>query len=107
MSLLSLNGWSRETTTWVTHAVATAFVPYIASVFLPFKLIAAAVVASAIAAYFVFKKEPDDRAEHLGIGDYDTPNAQGVTPRIDRWGDTIGPVAVAVTYWLSVLLTYM
>lgn len=97
---------SIQTTTWITHAIATAFVPFVLGIVFQ-SLLLSTLVATILAGYFVFVREPADEAKHRAIGNYDVPDAQGITPRIDQWGDVLGPISVAVTYWLALLLTYV
>lgn len=59
---------------------------------------AAVLMSGFFAAYFVLIREARDERAHKERGDWDTPSAQGVTPRIDQWGDLIGPVTVFVTF---------
>ena len=93
----------RDTQTWIEHAAIVAFGSFVVGA-VNHSLGFAVVISWVFAAYFVFVRERLDEWNHKIDGDWDTPSAQGVTPRIDQWGDMLGPVAVAVTYTLAWVL---
>ena len=94
----------RDTQTWVEHACIVAFGSFVAGA-VNASLGFAAITAWFLAAYFVFVREVLDEAAHKAEGDWDIASPQGVTPRIDQWGDLLGPCAVAVTYALAWVLS--
>ena len=85
--------------TWVEHALicvgASSLVGLVSG------LGAAAFASVMWALYFTFVREALDEKLHKLDGDWDTPSASGVTPRIDQWGDLIGPWTAAVTFVIS------
>ena len=93
----------RDTSTWIEHALIAAFGSFVGGA-VNASLGFAVVTAWFLAGYFVLVREVRDEARHREDGDWDTPSPQGVTPRIDQWGDLLGPVAVAVTYTLAWVL---
>ncbi len=96
--------WTKQTTSWVNHALVTLLVPFALAWLAEDRHRAAAFFAALIALVFGVIKEREDKARHLAKGDYDKPDGQGITPRIDRWGDTLGPAVVAFAYFLAWLL---
>ena len=100
---------TRQTTTWITHALFTAVAPFLVSWGMPehIRPLFLACAANIILGYFLVFREPANERAHREVGDYDTPDEQGITPRIDQWGDLIGPAAVALAYTLSMLIHYL
>ena len=93
----------RDTQTWIEHACICAFGSFAVGA-VNHSLGFAVLIAWVLAAYFVLVRETIDELGHKIDGDWDTPSTQGVTPRIDQWGDMLGPCAVAVTYTLAWVL---
>ena len=93
----------RDTQTWIEHACIVAFGSFVVGA-VNASLGFAVVASWVLAAYFVLVRETIDELGHKIDGDWDVPSPQGVTPRIDAWGDMLGPVAVAVTYALAWVL---
>lgn len=97
-----------QTTTWITHSVGVWLVPLLIALFIPGnKLLWATGIATVMGWYFTFHREPMDKLKHQLAGDYDTPDEQFITPRVDRVGDTLGPAAVTLTYWAACLLSWL
>ena len=94
-----------DTHTWVEHAAIATIGPFIVGL-INGSLGLAAFSACFLLVYFVAIREYLDRKLHIAKGDWDTPSAHdGVTPRVDRWGDLVGPVTAAVTYVLAWILS--
>ena len=94
----------RDTSTWFEHAAIATLGPFGVG-FVNHSLGLAAFAACALLVYFVAIREYLDRKLHLARGDWDTPSSRdGVTPRVDRWGDLVGPTTAAVTYTLAWVL---
>jgi len=94
-------GMKRDTSTWAEHAAIATLGPFAVGL-VNHSLGLVAFAAWALLAYFVGIREYLDRKMHLARGDWDTPSARdGVTPRVDRWGDLVGPVTAAVAYTLA------
>ena len=93
-----------DTSTWAEHAAIATIGPFVVG-WVNGSLGLAAFAAVALLAYFVVIREYLDRKLHLARGDWDTPSATDhVTPRVDRWGDLVGPATAAVTYTLAWVL---
>ena len=93
-----------DTSTWAEHAAIATIGPFVVG-WLNGSLGLAAFAACALLAYFVVIREYLDAKLHLARGDWDTPSATDhVTPRVDRWGDLVGPATAAVTYTLAWVL---
>lgn len=96
---------NRHTTTWVTHAIGTALPPFLLSLPLPepYRLPGAALWAVAIAILFLDRERRDEEYKRR-TNQWYMGGLQGVSGRVDKVGDLLGPLAVAVTYILAALL---
>lgn len=91
----------RDTSTWAEHAAIATIGPFLVG-FVNASLWLAVFAAWALLVYFVAIREYLDRKMHRARGDWDTPSATDhVTPRVDRWGDLVGPTTAAVAYTLA------
>ena len=94
----------RDTSTWVEHAAIATLGPFVVGV-VNHSLGLAAFAATALLVYFIVIREHLDKKLHDVKGDWNTPSERdGVTPRVDRWGDLVGPATAAVTYTLAWVL---
>ena len=91
-----------QVTTWLQHAAISALIPFIVA-YLTEPWVAAP--ASITVLIYFWGRELTDRGNHKRAGDWDIPEAStGITPRIDFWGDLLGPATCAVCYTLATLL---
>ena len=91
------------TGTWIGHGLLTLAVGIVLSIFggdLGFLF-----GVTGMAVYYAFVREEQDKEGHIEAGDYDTPQyGQGVTPRVDKVGDSIAPVSIAVGAWAGFIV---
>lgn len=88
--------------TWFQHAIISALIPpAIAALTAPWVMAPASVT---VLIYF-WGRELTNRADHIRAGNWETPEpGTGITPRIDMWGDLVGPATAAVAYVLATLV---
>lgn len=103
-----------QTNTWVGHAVATLMGPLIISLILHhyFPMVnimwVFVVLTGMFASYFVLHRERMDRLKHKLKGDYKTPDEiENITPKVDRVGDSLGPISVFVSSLVTALISLM
>ena len=108
---MKLPSWLDQKTatgTWIGHGLVEwglSIVGTLIGLFWAVPLFGGWLGATAGAGYFLFVREPMDKLLHLLIKDYDTPQyKQGVTPRVDKVGDTISPASFWVGYTYCYLL---
>jgi hypothetical protein len=95
-----------QTTTWITHSIGAALVPFTVALFVPIEHRWNSAVGTSllILSLFVFKEEKDELAHKRG-GDWRTPDDQNITPLVDKYGDLLGPAVATVVYCLTWILT--
>jgi hypothetical protein len=103
---LNLN---RQTATWMSHemiGLVVVSVGVVAGEYLPGSLFLWAMLFGWLQAfYFGLVREPQDRVTHQATGDWDKPLAQGVTPKVDMYGDQVGNWGIAGTATILFLAT--
>lgn len=89
--------------TWFEHALLAVLVPFLAGTVLG----ASAVVPVASLVFIGFwGRELRNRRDHIRAGDWDSPEAgTGVTPRVDMWGDLVGPLTALCAYTLNMVVS--
>jgi hypothetical protein len=84
----------RATHTWIGHGLVGLLMGLGMALFMERGFMYGTVLA---ALYFSLHREMKDKLNHLLHGDYDTPQyKEGITPRVDRVGDMLGPIALAL-----------
>ena len=92
--------------TWCAHAVLTLGVAVAGHFLAPWGLdgvLGFCLGATLMAAVYFFKEAYDELKHRLNKS-YDHVDASGVTPRADKVGDLVGPVAVTATAWFIFFL---
>ena len=83
--------------TWIGHGLATAGAGLLFAVLGGLAGINPGptfVLGTGLAAYYYVIKERGDKKRYLESGKYDDAGEGGVTPRVDRVGDLVGPLSV-------------
>jgi hypothetical protein len=84
---------NRNTATWIAHGlvgIVAVCAGFAVGVYIPGgPFLWAAIFGVLQACYFGLMREPADDANHNARGDSRIPGAQGVTPRVDMYGDQI------------------
>ena len=88
----------RQPLTWYEHALIAAGIPIV--VLLLTWSFDAGLLASCITLIVFFAREKQQELEHKRRGDWDTPDADGITPKMDLFADMVGPWAVTLTWLL-------
>ena len=97
--------WSEDQrATWAAHGIITAAVPAVITAAFGWPAYAY-VILVALTALFYQWREGHDWVLHEAKGDLDTPNYQGITPRMDKAGDLIGPYSVLMGAMVTYILT--
>ena len=62
-----------------------------------------------LAGYFVFVREPRDKAKKQKEGTYKIPDPdkQNVSGQVDRQGDMLGPIAVCAGAWTATIAVFL
>ena len=93
---------ARQFWTWTGHAAIAAVGPALVGWLTPQPLLWASITSTLTLAVFV-GRELRDRRRHAKS--WNKPmDSSGVTPRIDMWGDLMGPATATVVYWTAWLL---
>ena len=96
--------YTTQYASWYAHGAVCAGVPLLVSLIgSPFGVLTYPVWVTLIVAFYVYR-EVRDKKDHQLKGDWMTPDKDGVTPFVDRYGDECAPVFVLLTSWIATLL---
>jgi len=95
-----------QTVTWYQHAFFAAIIPPIVAVLSGTGLIGSMLTSWFVLLYFLFREERNEN-EHKQVGDWRTPDAEGITPLVDDYGDLVGPVTAVFCYTLAPLIYWV
>jgi len=98
-----------QTVTWYQHSffavTSPGFLGVGVSAFysVGWGLLAAMLTSWFVGLFFLYREEQHEN-KHKQVGDWTTPDEEGITPLVDDYGDLVGPVTAAFCYTVAMLI---